>query len=438
MIFDFPVFMYKTTYNNYWIMMKTNLFLSIVIASVLMMTSCSSSDNAGTTTEIQKTEKPLIRINLTSEQQQYVCKTNDFAFHLTATVGKSADKYVLLSPLSAAYVLGMLENGASGNTRSQITSVLGFGGNDDAAVNDYFNRLLTGAPKVDEDVKICIANAIIADHKFPLNADFVNTVSNAYQANLKNMNFAADDVVGEVNNWASDHTNGMIKNILDRVSDDACMYAMNAIYFKGTWKDEFDEKKTQRETFTAEDGSKTNVDMMHRADYLLYASNDNYSIVELPYGNGGYRMMLLLPADGKSLNDVLTSLDGTNWRETLDNMRDYDVDLKVPKFSMEYKITMNDALQTLGITDAFDENKADFTRMSNRSSYLSRVIQKCRMDVDEKGSEAAAVTVAEMMDSACPREEILSKATFHANRPFIYLITDNMTGIIYFIGMKRK
>ena len=207
---------------------------------------------------------------------------------------------MLLSPLSAAYVLGMLENRANGNTRSQIISALGFSNNDDNTVNDYFNRLLTGAPKVDESVTIDIANAVIADKQFPLKSDYVNTVCNQYQTSVENVDFNNTDVASKVNNWASDHTNGMIKKILDQVGPDACMYAMNAIYFKGVWSNEFDEKNTKTETFTAEDGTKEDVKMMHRNDYLLYTANDIYSVVQLPYGNGGYRMMLILPAEGKT------------------------------------------------------------------------------------------------------------------------------------------
>lgn len=416
--------------------MKNNRIIWMIVLSALIMTSCSSKSDDGVTVN-EKQFKPLISINLTNEQQQYVNKTNDFAFHLTTAVTKKDKNNVLLSPLSAAYVLGMLENGANGNTRSQIISALGFGNNDDNTVNDYFNRLLTGAPKVDESVTIDIANAVIADKQFPLKSEYVNTVCNQYQASVENVDFNNTDVASKVNNWASDHTNGMIKKILDQVGPDACMYAMNAIYFKGVWSNEFDEKNTKTETFTAEDGTKEDVKMMHRNDYLLYTANDIYSVVQLPYGNGGYRMMLILPAEGKNIDNVLASLDGSSWMATLNNMINYDVDLTLPRFSTEFNITMNEALENLGITDAFDKNKADFSRLSDVSAYLSRVLQKCKMDVDEKGTESAAVTVAEMVDMA-NIETTVHKADFHANRPFIYLITEHTTGSIYFIGIKSK
>src|SRR5574344_1899577 len=164
--------------------MKNNRIIWMIVLSALIMTSCSSKSDDGVTVN-EKQFKPLISINLTNEQQQYVNKTNDFAFHLTTAVTKKDKNNVLLSPLSAAYVLGMLENGANGNTRSQIISALGFGNNDDNTVNDYFNRLLTGAPKVDESVTIDIANAVIADKQFPLKSEYVNTVCNQYQASVR-------------------------------------------------------------------------------------------------------------------------------------------------------------------------------------------------------------------------------------------------------------
>ena len=380
---------------------------------------------------------PIEPIELTSEQQQFVIDGNNYAFRMAAVVEESEKGDVLLSPLSASYVLGMISNGACGLTREQMAATLGFSSANESAMNDFFHLMLTGAPKVDPSIKIEIANAILANNNYPLKKAFKQSATEQYMAEVKNMDFASVDVAGLVNKWASDHTHGMIRYILDETSPDASLYAMNAIYFKGSWCDEFDKKDTRNEDFTTNRGEKKTVEMMHRNDQMRYVENDMFSMVRLPYGNEGYSMEVLLPAEGKTIADVLASLNGESWQQAMQSASKYMVDLKLPKFSSEYSIILNSPLKQLGMKDAFSPSAADFTRLSDRSAYISRVLQKCKIEVDEKGTEAAAVTVVEMRTtSSAPRPT--PTAIFHANRPFIYIITENTTGSIYFIGMKTE
>lgn len=413
-----------------------------VISLLILLTSVvSSCSRISYGQEISSTPdnkpQPMQPIELTPEQQQFVFDGNSYAFKMTAAVEESEKGDVLLSPLSASYVLGMLSNGASGQTREQMAATLGFSSANETAMNDFFHLMLTDAPKVDPSIKIEIANAILANNNYPLKKDFKQRAIEQYMAEVKNMDFASVDVAGIINKWASDHTHGMIRHILDETSPDASLYAMNAIYFKGSWCDEFDKKDTRNEDFTTNRGEKKTVEMMHRNDQMRYVENDMFSMVRLPYGNEGYSMEVLLPAEGKTIADVLASLNGESWQQAMQSASKYMVDLKLPKFSSEYSIILNSPLKQLGMKDAFSPSAADFTRLSDRRAYISRVLQKCKIEVDEKGTEAAAVTVVEMRTtSTAPRPT--PTAIFHANRPFIYIITENTTGSIYFIGMKTE
>lgn len=413
-----------------------------VISLLILLTSVvSSCSRISYGQEISSTPdnkpQPMQPIELTPEQQQFVFDGNSYAFKMTAAVEESEKGNVLLSPLSASYVLGMLSNGASGQTREQMAATLGFSSANETAMNDFFHLMLTDAPKVDPSIKIEIANAILANNNYPLKKDFKQRAIEQYMAEVKNMDFASVDVAGIVNKWASDHTHGMIRHILDETSPDASLYAMNAIYFKGSWCDEFDKKDTRNEDFTTNRGEKKTVEMMHRNDKMRYFKNDIFSMVRLPYGNESYSMEVLLPAEGKTIADVLASLNGESWQQAMQSASKYMVDLKLPKFSSEYSIILNSPLKQLGMKDAFSPSAADFTRLSDRRAYISRVLQKCKIEVDEKGTEAAAVTVVEMRTtSTAPRPT--PTAIFHANRPFIYIITENTTGSIYFIGIKTE
>ena len=412
--------------------------ISLLILLTSVVSSCSRiSYGQELPSPPDNKPQPIEPIELTPEQQQFVIDGNSYAFRMTAAVEESEKGNVLLSPLSASYVLGMISNGASGQTREQMATTLGFSSANEAAMNDFFHRMLTGAAKVDPSIKIEIANAILANNNYPLKKDFKQRAIEQYMAEVRNMDFSNVDVASIVNKWASDHTHGMIRHILDETSPDASLYAMNAIYFKGSWCDEFDKKDTRNEDFTTNRGEKKTVEMMHRNDKMRYFKNDIFSMVRLPYGNESYSMEVLLPAEGKTIGDVLASLNGESWQQAMQSTSKYMVDLKLPKFSSEYSITLNAPLKQLGMKDAFSPSAADFSRLSERSAYISRVLQKCKIEVDEKGTEAAAVTVVEMRTTtALPRPT--PTAIFHANRPFIYIITENTTGSIYFIGVKTE
>ena len=247
----------------------------------------------------------------------------------------------------------------------------------------------------------------------------------------------------------------MIPTILDEVNPDMMSYLLNAIYFKADWASKFDQKNTKEETFTTEKG-KTKLPLMHQNVLIQYINNGLFSAVKIPYGNGMWNMMVMLPEDGKTTDDIINHLAATGLngvegafceeKDGIATMKvihfaPYEVDLKLPRFEtasdtdeLDIKGGLAGLMQKMGIKLAFDPILADIPNMCDVPVYINMMRQKAKIKVNEEGSEAAAVTVAGMANctSAGPME--YPKATFHANRPFIYCITEASSGVILFVG----
>ena len=250
--------------------------------------------------------------------------------------------------------------------------------------------------------------------------DKVNTY---YDAQPQNRNFADGETMDVINQWASDHTMGMIPEVLkeDSFNPDAVSYLLNALYFKGIWSSPFKKEETQDESF----GGGDEVPMMHQfKEGLLYTENDLYQAVRLPYGNGAYRMDVFLPREDKTVGEVLETLSGSNWQPEYENT---DVDLKLPRFETDTNQDLVGVMAGLGMPKAFSID-AEFPYFCNGDPYISQMFQVAKIKLDEEGTEAAAVTVIEMTES------IPQRADFHANRPFLYIISEQSTGVIFFIG----
>ena len=408
---------------------------SIALIGAFCLASCSISENTEGYTYTEKRLYDLVKIDLDAEQKNYVNSNNRFAFNLFRTVSDAEDAQnsFLISPLSATYVLGMLNNGATDITREEINRVLGFGDADAKGINAFCKKLIEGAPNVDKSVKINIANCIEVNRDYALNPDFKKTVEAAYHAQVENLDFSDSHTLQHINDWCNRQTNGMIPSILDKIRPNAVVYTLNAIYFKGIWTNPFDPKETKEKPFTTASGSKQQVQMMHMNDLLAYTKNEDCATLQLGYGNGGYRMLLLLPNEGKTVGDVIGRLTADRWIENLNALTSYQVDVELPRFKSEYKIELNKALENLGAASMFDLNKARFDNLCNKNTFISKVLQRSKIKVNEEGTEASTVTVAE---SACTSTgpKLVKKAVFHADHPFIYAIVENTTGSIIFIG----
>lgn len=260
---------------------------------------------------------------------------------------------------------------------------------------------------------------------------FASTMQNYYKAGIESLDFSKASTLKHINRWCSDHTDGMIPKIIEQVDADAVSYIMNAIYFNGTWADKFDKRQTKLENFQGYTRDIKKTQMMHRNGKYQYLDNADFAAIDLPYGNGSYSMTVILPNRGKSIDEVMANLDAKKIGELGRNMDECVVDLKLPRFTISQETGLNDIISKLGAPTMFTSG-ADFSNFASGNLSISKMIQKAKIEVSEEGTKASAVTMA-MVAMAALRPEP-RKVEFHANRPFIYMITEHSTGAILFMG----
>lgn len=368
---------------------------------------------------------------MSDSQRMTVNRGNEFALNLFRTQAGMDSKVV--SPLSAAYLMGMLANGAEGNTYSEIMKTLGMEGIPVNTLNEAYKAIINTASRLDRQTSINIANCIAVNKRTELKTSYKNTVTEMYDADVENLDFASANALKAINGWCSKQTNGMIPKIVDQLDANALAVLMNAIYFNGKWEHKFDKKNTKLEAFRGYTRDIKRVQMMHQNAKLYYTDNDMLSAVNLPYGNGAYSMTVILPKEGKSTEEVAQSLTAEAFEKLNRDMEQCETDLKLPRFSISTEIQLNKPISELGAPLIFQSGKADFSKMSDTPMFISAMIQKAKIEVSEEGTKAAAVTAGIMTMAALPDREPRHVA-FHADHPFIYVITERNTGAIVFIG----
>ena len=436
--------------------METNMKKSLLSAFILMATSSfvlSCSSSSATEEEDWGESKKIVNmlsepqpIQLTAEQKVFANDNNQFTLNFLKTVNEvdQSGKSFIYSPLSITYVLGMVNDAAIGNTEKELEQTLGFHKGGIKAVNDYCKKLIEGLPKVDNKVTLDIANAIFLNKDYTLKQQFLQDMQNYYNAKAEALDFSSPQTLEHINGWCNDKTKGMIPKILDEVNPYMVSYLLNAIYFKADWASKFDSKNTKEETFTTETGTST-LPMMHQYVLISYLKTNTYSAVILPYGNSLWNMTVMLPEEGATTDDIIKEvaqssvLNNRGWCGTGGNVfQGYEVDLKLPRFetaSDTDELGLVELMKKMGIKQAFDSDFAEIPNMcEDRNLYISMMRQKAKIKVNEEGSEAAAVTVAGMYVTTAVGPQEYPKATFHANRPFVYVISEASSGVILFVG----
>lgn len=413
-----------------------SLLLMVIITSLFWAMSC---DKNGSDVRAGDLPDP-IRIDLRSAEQQMVRADQTFAFeffeHLFVEESLGEDNNFMVSPLSLSMALAMTWNGAAGETKEAMQQTLKMDGFSDDELNSYYKKLREALLKTDPSTKLSIANAIFTNQSVKINPDFVNTNRSFYEATVEAVDFTRTETVGIINKWASDNTNGLIDKVIEKTKPEDLMYLLNAIYFKGIWNSEFDKKNTSERPFTYENGTRKNVEMMKQTAKFNYTNDENLQLVQLPYGNQAFSMMVLLPAEDKRLQDVVevTRQEGY-WENLKSGLYEAEVELSLPKFKTEYSKRLNEVLTKMGMGIAF-ANVADFSRMSDAPAKIDFVKQDTYISTDESGTEAAAVTTIGMIMTSLPVNP--EKVVFNANRPFLYLIQENSTGAILFMGAVKN
>jgi serpin B len=363
--------------------------------------------------------------------------TAQFGFNvLKKEVAAHPGENVLVSPISLSVALAMTANGARGQTLAGMLSSLGLsdGGDKNAANNQAYANLLAELKGSKLGVKLAIANALWAKEGFEFEPDFLTTNWKYFKSAVNVSDFAAPETLEEINKWCSDNTNGKIDKILDEIDPLAVMFLLNAVYFKGEWTNKFDKDQTSDQPFAAAGGSKSHPLMYRNADMRYTVDREaGFQMVALPFGQAKrISLYVILPEEGKTVNDVLSKLDGAKFLSACGRLRESEGHLWLPRFELDYDASLNETLKSLGMSDAFDSGAADFTGMSNadKSLHIGEVKHKTFAKFDEEGGEAAAVTAVTMV------LECLSMSwTMRVDKPFVAVLADETTGAVLFNGV---
>ena len=378
-----------------------------------------------------------VEIKLTADQIGLIEGGNRFGLDLFRELLKEEEETanVFISPLSIHLALSMTWNGSGGTTREQMMDVLGYPDISDIAINESVSKLIADLLAVDKKVETGIANSIWYRNGFTIEQDFLD-VNNAYfDARVTALDFNNGSARDVINNWVAEKTKNRIEEIVDQIDPDHIMFLINAIYFKGVWTREFVPEKSVERPFYLSPRDSKEVMTMETEGEFGYAERDGYKVVELPYGQGNYSMLVFLPEEGEGPKEVLEKLTPEEWNSLsgLSGNR-HLVNIRLPRFTFEYDNDLNSSLKSLGMTDAFMGSQADFTRINKSGGlYISRVRHKSFVEVNEEGTEAAAVTSVEIrLVSINPDEPQLNY--FHVNRPFVFAIREKYTNSLIFIG----
>jgi serine protease inhibitor len=358
-----------------------------------------------------------------------VAANTKFGFNLFHTLSKQQpNENIFISPTSVALALSMTYNGVSGETKQEMTKVLELTGMTTQEINAANQGLQNSLQKIDPTVQVLIANSLWAQQGFSLKPEFLQTNQEYYQANVTELDLINPQSLSIINNWVSQKTQGKIEKIVDKIRPDEVLFLINAIYFKGNWKTPFDKSKTANKTFSLSDGSSKQHPMMSQTAVYGYYETDKFEAVSLPYGKeGSLSMYIFLPRLNSNLETFLQQLTPENWNKWMQEFRKTNCIIEIPRFKIEYEVELKSTLIALGMAGIFDISKADFSAMTDDNVAVASVKHKTFVEVNEEGTEAAALTSIHLLRSRLPFQ-------MNVNRPFFCAIQDHTTGTILFMG----
>ena len=402
------------------------LSLVLVCAMMLNLTGCATPVQADNLMEGVIPNK-VSALEDTSANHSAV---TDFAVRLFKASEENGEN-TLISPLSVLCALAMTANGAEDETLQQMEDVLGMTTEE---MNLYIYSYMQNLPQ-DDKYKLSLANSIwFTDHeRFTVNQDFLQTTADYYGADIYKAPFN-EQTCKDINNWIKEKTDGMIQGALDEIPDSALMYLINALAFDAEWADIYEKHQVREGEFTKEDGTKQECEFMYSTESNYFEDEKATGFLKY-YKSGKYAFVALLPKEGVSVSEYIASLTGEVLNELLSNPEHTTVYTTIPKFETGYSVEMTEILKSMGMTDAFDPNNADFGRLGSSTGgniSISRVIHKTFISVEEKGTKAAAVTIVEPGDGAAM--ELEQPKEVYLDRPFVYMLIDCENNIPFFIG----
>ncbi|MEG3971350.1 serpin family protein [Microcoleus sp. T2B6] len=360
-----------------------------------------------------------------------VAANTKFGFNLFNTLTKQQpNQNIFISPTSVALALSMAYNGVSGETKQEMTKALELTKMSPKAINAANHNLQNSLQKNDPKIQVSIANALWAQQGFSLKPEFLQINQQYYQANISEIDFhSQQEALSIINNWVSEKTHGKIDKIVTKIKPDTLLFLINAIYFKGNWETPFDKSHTANKTFYLTDSSSKQHPMMSQMGSYRCYETETFQAVSLPYGKkGALSMYIFLPNSNTNLATFSQQLTPENWDKWMQEFRVKSGMIEIPRFKMEYEVKLNDTLIALGMAEIFGGLKTDFSPMTDSKVEVGSVKHKTFVEVNEEGTEAAAVTVIELTRS-------MPGFQMNVNRPFFCAIRDNTTGTILFMGI---
>lgn len=408
---------------------------SVVLFSVLGCSQVDSNKSALAQSSLPQPETPLQKKTVNTEAK-IVESSNKFGFKLFSEVLKSdrGENNVFISPSSVAIALALTYNGASGTTQQAMAKTLELQGLNLPEINSSYAAVLKQlVDNSDGKVQLKIANSLWGNQDVSFAPDFLQRTQYFYQAKVSNLNFQDAAAPSIINNWVKENTNGKITNIVGSIQPNDVLFLINAIYFKGKWSNEFDKNLTAQYPFYITSGKQKQYPMMSQDGNYRYYESNQFQAVSLPYGKDGkFSFYIFLPKQNSNLNAFYQNLNVENWEKWITQFSKQKGFIRLPRFKTDYEVKLNDALKTLGIEEAFS-NKANFSGMGKGNNFaISEVKHKTFLEVNEEGTEAAAVTSVGIVATALRQEP--EPFQMIVDRPFFCAIRDNQTGSVLFMG----
>ncbi|MBP1736329.1 MAG: proteinase inhibitor serpin [Oscillospiraceae bacterium] len=403
------------------------LLCLVLVAAPLPLSACGTTIQSENLMEgVQQQNALLLSTARTQEETEAIADFDVRLFQSGSASGESA----LISPLSVLCALAMTANGANGETLSQMEQVFGLS---DEELNNFLGAYLSNLPSSDK-YKVSVANSIWLkdDDTLTVNPSFLQQNANYYGASVYRAAFD-NTTPKDINAWVSDYTNGMVDHILDNIPKDAVIYLINALSFDAQWEEVYNESQVEDGIFTMESGETQTASMMYGTEYRYLDDGSATGFIKY-YADRSYAFVALLPNEGISVSDYVASLTGEGMMNMLSQAEDTTVRTAIPKFQCEYSVEMSDILKNMGITDAFDAGKADFSGLGqseNGALFISHILHKAYIAVEENGTRAGAATAIEIDATSAPNE---NPKTVYLNRPFVYMLIDCETNLPLFIG----
>jgi serpin B len=411
-----------------WMSMRFRYVALGLLATGIVTAGCGGASSPGVPGDAGGIDVDLIADVTGDDEQAVGDAVNAFGFDLLRQIGTDEEN-VVTSPVSVSALLAMILAGAGSDTAEAMAAVLHLEESRDVRVGGLLRRLSDT-----DDVTFSVANALWAREGTPFEEDYFDFVTGAFGATVEETDLGSQETADEIDAWVDDRTEGLIDEIAEDLglpSGNAVLVLLNAVYFLGEWTTQFDPDDTADETFAVAGGDRADVATMHLRDVDFdHVQRDGYRMLRMPYGDDGrFGMEILLPDEGSSVGGLLDALDHVEWRAAVESLAESTFDdVAMPRFELEWDMTLNDPLTALGMGIAFD-GASDFLPMSPTDPYLDIVVHKTFIRVDESGTEAAAVTGGVMADSAAVEPNV-----FRVDRPFVFTISDQETGAVLFLG----